>query len=78
MTAKVTAGGSPVADASVTFTMVKSNGATMTQTAVTGSNGSASVQFKLKKNDPSGAYQGKDTATVNGLTGSASTSFMVK
>ncbi|HMG36087.1 MAG TPA: NEW3 domain-containing protein [Blastocatellia bacterium] len=78
MSSNVTAGGSPVAGAAVTFTMVKSNGASMALSATTGSNGSASVLFKIKKTDPPGTYQGKDTATANGLSGGASTTFVVK
>lgn len=78
MTGSVSANGSPVQGASVSFTMIKSNGVTMKQTATTGSNGSASVRFQLKRSDPLGTYQGRDTASMGGLSGSAATSFSVQ
>ncbi|MFY9557945.1 MAG: NEW3 domain-containing protein [Blastocatellia bacterium] len=78
MTAKVTIGGIPVSGAPVTFTMIRSSGTAMTQTANTGSTGSASVRFTLKRTDPTGTYQGRDSATVNGLSGTAATSFIVQ
>jgi NPCBM-associated, NEW3 domain of alpha-galactosidase len=78
MTSNVTANGSPVQGASVSFTMTKSNGATVTQSATTGSSGSASVRFQLKKPDPVGTYQGRGTASVNGVSGSAATTFTVQ
>jgi hypothetical protein len=78
MTGVVSANGSPVQGASVSFTMTKSNGATVTQSATTGSNGSSSVRFQLKKPDPVGTYQGRGAASVNGVSGSAATSFTVQ
>jgi uncharacterized protein YfaS (alpha-2-macroglobulin family) len=78
MSALVTIGGFPVAGAPVTFTMVKSDGATMSQGATTGSNGAVTVRFSLKKSDPVGTYQGRDLATVSSLSGSSSTAFTVR
>ena len=78
MTGMVSANGSPVQGASVTLTMTKSNGSTVTQSATTGSNGSASVRFQLRKSDPAGSYQGRGVANDNGMSGSAATSFTVQ
>lgn len=76
-TAIVSANGSPVANASVTFTIMKSNGTTVTGTSTTGTNGSAVLTYRLKKNDPVGTYQAKAVASMNGISGSATTSFNV-
>jgi hypothetical protein len=78
MTAMVSANGAPVQGASVSLTMTKSNGATVTQSATTGSNGSAGVRFQLRKSDPAGSYQGRGVANDNGVSGSAATSFTVQ
>lgn len=78
MTATVTIAGSPVSGAPVTFTVVKANGSTMMQTATTGSTGAVSVRFTLKKSDPAGTYQGRDSTNMNGLWGSAATTFVVQ
>jgi len=78
MTGMVSANGALVQGASVSLTMTKSNGATVTQSATTGSNGSASVRFQLRKSDPAGSYQGRGVANDNGVSGSAATSFTVQ
>jgi len=78
MTGTVRANGSPVQGASVSFTMTKSNGSTVTQSAMTSSNGSASVRFQLRKPDPTGMYQGRGASTMNGVSGSATTNFSVQ
>jgi NPCBM-associated, NEW3 domain of alpha-galactosidase len=78
MTSNVSANGSPVQGASVSFTMTKSNGATVTQSATTGSNGSASARFQLRKQDPPGSYQGRGAASAGTVSGTAVTSFMVQ
>ena len=77
LTANVRADGTPVANASVVFTITKATGAVMQQTATTGANGPAVSQFRLKKNDPLGTYQVVAAANVNGISGSGSTSFTV-
>jgi hypothetical protein len=78
ITAVVSALGSPSAGASVAFIMTKPNGVTVTQTATTGTNGSAVFVYSFnKQRDPVGTYRVSATATVNGLTGKAATSFSV-
>jgi hypothetical protein len=78
MMATVSANGSPVQGAGVSFTMTKSNGTVVTQTATTGPNGSASVQFQTKRNDPVGMYQGRGIANSNGVSGMGSATFAVQ
>jgi hypothetical protein len=78
MTASVSANGSPVQGAVVNLTMTKSNGALVTQSVTTGSNGSAVARFQLRKPDPPGNYQGRGTASAGNLSGTAITSFTVQ
>jgi hypothetical protein len=78
LTARVSSGGSPVSNASVTFTMTKSNGRMVRQTATTDSTGSAVGKFRLKSSDPVGAYKARTDATKAPLSGSATTSFTVE
>lgn len=78
VTAIVTAGGSPVCGASVTFTMTKSNGSKVTGTATTGTDGSAIFKYRFnKQKDPVGIYEVAASANLNGMIGSGSTSFGV-
>ncbi|MGR8981716.1 MAG: NEW3 domain-containing protein, partial [Gammaproteobacteria bacterium] len=77
-TALVTADGVPVANASVAFIFTKSNGAVVTGTATTGSNGMASKALRLKKQDPLGTYRVSTDATKDGMSGSAGTTFTVQ
>ena len=77
--ATVRAAGSPVSGASVTFTMTKSNGTTVSSTATTGANGVAVFKYSFnKKKDPSGTYQVRAQANSNGVSGSSTVSFIVK
>jgi hypothetical protein len=78
ISAAVTAGGVPVANASVDFTVTKSNGALVTGRATTGANGVAVYKLRLKKQDPVGAYRAAASATADGLSISESTSFTVQ
>ena len=78
MTGVVRANGSAVPGATVSFTMTRSNGTTISQSAVTGSNGSASTRFQLRKPDPTGMYQGRGASNMNGASGSATTNFSVQ
>ena len=77
VTARASSGGSPVSTAGVTFTMTKSDGTAVSQTATTDSTGSAVGKFRLKKQDPAGGYKARADATKTPLSGSASTSFTV-
>ena len=77
--ATVRAAGSPVSGATVTFTMTKSNGTTVSSTATTGANGVAVFKYAFnKKKDPAGTYQVRAQATANGVSGVGSVSFAVK
>ncbi len=77
VTARASAGGSPVSNASVTFTVTKANGSVVSQTATTNSAGSAVGKFRLKKQDPAGGYRARADAAKSPLSGSADTSFTV-
>ena len=68
----------PVANASVVFTITKSNGALLTGTAATGTDGAAVFTFRLKPPDPVGVYQVRAGAAKTPLSGTAATSFTVQ
>jgi uncharacterized repeat protein (TIGR01451 family) len=71
--------GSPVANASVTFTITRSNGTVVTLSATTGTNGTATVTLRLRKQDPTGTYQVRANASASGgVSGGATTSFTVQ
>jgi len=70
--------GAPVAGAPVSFTIVKSNGATASGNATTGSKGTATYKLRLSKQDPVGTYQADAKATVNGQSSTAETTFVVQ
>lgn len=78
LTARATAGGSPVANASVSFVIKKSNGAVVSQTNTTDSSGTAVLKYRLKRSDPVGLYQAGANAAKSPLSGSAATSFTVQ
>jgi uncharacterized protein YfaS (alpha-2-macroglobulin family) len=78
ITAKVTAGGSPIANAPVSFTVTKPNGAVVTASGTTATDGAAVYNLRLRKQDPLGTYQAGAVATKNGTSGSAATTFTVK
>src|SRR4030095_12294617 len=79
VTATVTAAGSPVSGAGVSFTMTKSNGSKVTATSITAANGLAVFKYRFnKQKDPVGIYQVSATANLNGVVGSGNTSFSVK
>jgi hypothetical protein len=77
ITALVTANESPVANASITFTITKSNGNVISGTATTGADGTAVYKFRLKRADRLATCQVAVTASLGGVSGSASTSFTV-
>ncbi len=78
VTVKVTSGGSPVAKAAVGFTIIKSSGSKVTASATTGSNGTATYKLRLSKQDPVGTYQADASATANGQSATAATTFTVQ
>jgi hypothetical protein len=78
VSAIVTSGGAPLANVAVTFTITKANSSIVTANATTGSNGAAVYKMRLKKQDPVGSYQAKAAGRMSGISGSATTSFMVQ
>ena len=75
----VRAAGSVVPGASVTFTMTKSNGTTVSSTSTTAANGVAVFKYSFnRKKDPAGTYQLRAQANSNGVSGSSTMSFAVK
>ena len=72
--ATVRSGGAPVANATVNFSVKKSNGAVVTATATTGSNGIAVYKLRLSRKDPVGIYE----ADVAAMSASSATNFMVQ
>lgn len=79
VTATVSSGGSPVSGASVTFTITKQGGATVTGSATTGTNGSAVYKYRLKRQDPVGTYQATSDSNLNSaIFGSGWKSFTVQ
>jgi len=78
VTVVVTSGGSPMSGASVNCTVTGPNSITMSATATTGANGSATVTFKLKRNVPMGTYQVLVFAAVNGVSGTGTANFTVQ
>jgi hypothetical protein len=78
ITAIVTANGSAVAGAAVTFTITEPTAVITTGMATTGSDGKAVYKFRLKKNDPLGIYQVRANASLTGVSGTAEGSFTVQ
>ena len=78
LTARLTAGGVPVASDAVAFTVVKANGARTTSSANTGRNGTVTFKVRLRKQDPVGTYQAMAQASVGGQVASALTTFSVQ
>jgi len=77
--ATVRAAGSPVSGATVTFTMTKSNGTTVSSAATTSANGMAVFKYSFnRKKDPTGTYQVRAQANKDGVAGSSTVSFVVK
>lgn len=74
ITATVLSGGVRVANTPVNFTIKKSNGATLTASISTASNGVAVYKLKLTKKDPVGTYE----ATAAALSAKATTYFTVR
>jgi hypothetical protein len=82
ITVIVTSGGSPASGVSVSVAVVSPNG-TSSLSGITGSNGVASLSYKLRKQAPAGAYQAQaSTSTGSGRKGASiapvSTTFMVQ
>lgn len=50
----------------------------MNANAITGSDGKAVYKLRLSKKDPVGTYQANATASMGGISGTATTSFTVQ
>jgi hypothetical protein len=78
ITAKVTSNGKPLANASVTFQVVKPTGALIIAKATTSTKGTATYKLRLAKQDPVGTYQADANAVKGTQSASAATTFVVK
>ncbi|HSK29116.1 MAG TPA: peptidase M11, partial [Candidatus Limnocylindria bacterium] len=78
VTATVTAGGAPLANAAVTFTITKANGSTVNGKATTDASGKAVYKLRLNKQDPAGSYQAKAVGTMSNVSGTATANFTVQ
>jgi hypothetical protein len=74
ITATVFSGGVGAANTPVSFTVKKSNGALVTASITTGSNGVAVYKLRLTKKDPVGTYE----ATAAAMSANATTTFIVR
>ncbi len=71
--------GNPVANASVTFNVTNSNGATVgSGSGTTGSNGTASFKVKLGRHVAKGTYAAIGQTSLNGVSADGSASFLVQ
>jgi len=79
LTANVSAAGTPVSGAKVSFTITKPNGSKVTGSATADANGSAKYRYRFnKQKDPVGIYQVAAGASLNGVVGSGVTSFSLQ
>jgi hypothetical protein len=80
ITVTMLSGSSPDAGASVTVNVTKPNGVVSTLSGTTGSNGIATLKYRLKRQDPAGTYSvtTSTASTGNSATIGASTSFAVQ
>lgn len=72
ITGTVLSGGAPAPGASVTFTLTTPTGSKVTQSATTGSNGTATWSYRLSPKTPTGAYSVSAQASLSS-TSSAGT-----
>ena len=68
MTTHVLSGSTPVAGASVTFTITEANGSKTTKSAVTDSKGNAVCTYKLGPKDPKGSWSAVAQAAYSSQT----------
>lgn len=78
LSATVNSGGQPVANASVSFTILKPGGATVVRTATSNASGVASASYRLSRKDPKGAWQVQESASYQGSVASAIGGFAVQ
>jgi M6 family metalloprotease-like protein len=70
ITASVLNGGTPAAGASVTFTLITATGNKVTQSATTGSKGTATWNYKLGPKSPTGTYSVSAQAVLSSTSSS--------
>lgn len=75
--AVVLSSGVPMVGKGVSFTITRSNGLVVRMTGTTGTDGSVTVKYRLTKKDPSGTYEAKAAATLNGSSVANATTFRV-
>jgi hypothetical protein len=78
ITSTVTSGGSPVAGASVTFTVTNASGVVVVANGTTGSDGAAVYKLRVKRQDPVGTYQVGAVAKKDASSANATTQFTVR
>jgi hypothetical protein len=78
VTTTVVSGSLPLSGAAVSVRVVDPNGKSATLTATTGSTGTAVVSYPVKTKSATGTYAVTATATLNTMTGSATTTFAVR
>ena len=80
ITVTLASGSSALSGTGVTVNITKTNGSVVTLAGTTGSNGTATVTYRLKKTDPVGTYKVTASSAAGGssATISASTSFGVQ
>lgn len=78
ITARVTSGGSPVANAAVKFTIIKASGSVVTAKATTTGSGMAVYKLRLKTQDPVGLYTVDASTTANGNSVKGAATFTVR
>jgi M6 family metalloprotease-like protein len=77
VSAQVFAGGAPLAGVPVTFTLTAPGGKVKSQTVTAGADGRAVFSYKFdKRRDPIGTYSVVASASMNGRSGQATTSFV--
>lgn len=76
--ATAVSGGTPLANATVGFSVTQPNGGVKSGSATTGSNGIATYNLKLGRSAPAGTYQAAANAVINSGAHSASTTFAVQ
>jgi len=71
ITVTVSSGGLPISGASVSVAVANPNGAVSSLSGTTGTNGIASLNYKLKKQAPAGTYQASATLVTSGAAPTA-------
>jgi len=72
ITASVMSGGTPASGLSVTFTLITASGSKVTQAATTGSNGTATWNYKLSPKSSTGMYSVTAQASLSSTGAAAS------